>query len=138
MPFHRRISAWLPVLAWTVPTAQASLADIAATAERASPYLAAGLGLGCRFQVLPFQCMISVVLGLAGLPVEPTAQALLAEVAATPRRVPLMAAAAEPAGADAARAAAAGGKGAMPTATQASSGMTTTGMAVTLTERVAS
>jgi hypothetical protein len=46
--------------------------------------LTPGLGLGTRFQTLPFQWMIMVL----PLLVMPTAQALRADVAATPDRLP--------------------------------------------------
>src|SRR5258708_24373878 len=69
------------------PTAQASLAETAATPARSEP---AGPGLGTRFQVLPFQRRIRVFpLAFVKQLVQPTAQALLAEVAevaATPLR----------------------------------------------------
>jgi hypothetical protein len=65
-----------------VPTAHALSADFALTAARKSlpAWLWLGFGLGTRFHALPFQCRMTVLLE----PVEPTAQALLAEVAATP------------------------------------------------------
>jgi hypothetical protein len=52
VPFHRRIRDLL-----LEPTAQALLAEVAATADR----LPAGLGLGTCFQAVPFQCRISVL-----------------------------------------------------------------------------
>jgi hypothetical protein len=51
------------------------LAEVAVTLVK---YVAEGLGLGTRVQAVPFQCRIRVLV----LPMEPTAQALLAEVAA--------------------------------------------------------
>jgi hypothetical protein len=58
---------------------------MAATPER---LLSAGAGLGTRVQVLPFQCRIRVLGLLVKQLVQPTAQALLAEVAATPESSP--------------------------------------------------
>lgn len=55
------------------PTAQALVAEVAATAFRP-----ATVGLACRFQAVPFQCKVRLL-----LPTNPTAQALLAEVAVT-------------------------------------------------------
>jgi hypothetical protein len=82
LPFHRSIRAREPL----TPTVQALRAEIAATLLSLLP---AAPGLGTRFQAVPFQCTISV-LGLEKLPAEPTAQALLAEVAVTAERLPLM------------------------------------------------
>jgi hypothetical protein len=65
------------------PTAQAFLAEIASMPDRL--LARAGLGLATRFQVLPFQWTIRVP-----VPAEPTAQASLADVTATARRLPLM------------------------------------------------
>src|SRR5260370_35732395 len=45
-------------------------------------------GLGTCVQVAPFQCRIRVLVHLE--PEQPTAQALLADVSATPMRLPLM------------------------------------------------
>ena len=79
-PFHRKIRVLPPL----VPTAQALLADVAATPDK----LPAGAGLGTRFHAVPFHRTIS---GLGLLLVvqllQPTAQALLADVAATPDRL---------------------------------------------------
>jgi hypothetical protein len=74
VPFHRRIKVFPPA----VPTAQALLADVAATPAREPPD--PGDELGIRVQEVPFHRRIKV---LAPLPV-PTAQALAADVAATP------------------------------------------------------
>jgi hypothetical protein len=52
--------------------------EVAVTADRPMPD-----GLGTCFQLVPFQCRIS-----EPLVSEPTAQALLEEVAATPDRLP--------------------------------------------------
>ena len=50
-----------------------------------------GAGLGSRFQAVPFQCAIRLIEVLVKKPVPPTAQALLAEMAAMPLRRPLTA-----------------------------------------------
>ena len=74
LPFQCRIKgAPLPGWVEVSPTAQASRPEIAATLLR----LPARLGLGTLFHAVPFQCRIMV----RGPP--PTAQAFLAEVAAT-------------------------------------------------------
>jgi hypothetical protein len=78
LPFHRSIKV-VPVL--EEPTAQALVADVAATPASAAP--PAGLGLGTCFHAVPFQRRIKVL-----PPAVPTAQALLADVAATPAREP--------------------------------------------------
>jgi hypothetical protein len=82
LPFQCRIK---PVrdelLLTTSPTAQALLADVAATPKRL--LLAPGLGLDTRVHTLPFQRRISVL-----SPLVPAAQVLLAEVAATPESSP--------------------------------------------------
>src|SRR5215475_2979134 len=64
----------------TVPTAQASLSDTAATLSRMAP--GPGLGAGTGFHAVPSQCRISVLLKLSW----PTAQAFPSEVAATAAR----------------------------------------------------
>ena len=74
VPFQWTIRALPPA----APTAQALLADVAATPAREPPD--PGEGLGTRVQEVPFQRRIRV---LAPLPV-PTAQAFLPDVAATP------------------------------------------------------
>jgi hypothetical protein len=89
--------------------------------------------VGTRVHAVPFHRTIMVLTwsGLAALPVEPTAQALLVEVAATPSREPLTVKdAAGPTG----RGRAAAVTGATPATTPA----TSSGTARTLTERVAS
>src|SRR5262249_7078266 len=64
------------------PTAHALRADVAATPTR--KLLPAEAGLGTRRHAVPFQRMITVLpVRLVRVPTEPTAQALLAEVAAT-------------------------------------------------------
>jgi len=68
-----------------VPSAQASAAEVAATADRPLP-LDPGLGLGTFVQDVPFQCAIRVRLTPVPLKYDPTAQALAVEVAATPDR----------------------------------------------------
>src|SRR2546427_6020721 len=71
------------------PTAQAALAETAATPKRAAP--PAGLGLGPLVHPVPFHRAIRVVMTSPvplPLSVPPTAQALLADVAATPRSMP--------------------------------------------------
>ena len=77
----------ISVLPFAVPTAHALLDDVAATAAR---LLLAGTGLGSCVHTLPFQCLISAVpwLGSGTVLVVPTAQASLAEVAATPNSWP--------------------------------------------------
>ena len=84
VPFQCRIRVLMPPKPWkqfpVQPTAQALLAEVAATPNRAPPPF--GVGLGTCFQAVPFQCAITVVPG--GPSLAPTAQALLAEVAATP------------------------------------------------------
>ena len=85
VPFHRTISGLgLLEVQLVQPTAQALLADVAATPDRLLP---AGPGLGTVFQAVPFHRRIRVLPPL----VPPTAHALLAEVAATPLRLPLAA-----------------------------------------------
>src|SRR6266571_4409954 len=84
VPFHRSIRV---LAAPTSPTAQALVREVAATLKRAAP--PAGLGLGTLVHPVPFHRAIRVVMTSPGplpLSVPPTAQALLAEVAATPRR----------------------------------------------------
>ena len=71
------------VLLKSLPTAQALVADVAATPSRAS--VPEGLGLGTTSQALPFQCSIRVLL-VWGDPLTPTAQALLGDVAAAALR----------------------------------------------------
>ena len=66
-----------------VPTAQALVAEVAATPRRTG--CKPGLGLGMWDQVVPFQCMISAWSAETGC--APTAQALAAEVALTLNRV---------------------------------------------------
>src|SRR5215831_17258164 len=68
-----------------LPTAQALSAEEALTARRASPSGEGGFGLGMRLHRAPFQCSITVrTVTVAGTKEVPTAQAFLAEVAATP------------------------------------------------------
>jgi hypothetical protein len=50
-----------PLRSWRVPTAQTSVADLAATPDRVS--LDAGLGLATSDQALPFQCWTMVLSG---------------------------------------------------------------------------
>ena len=76
VPFDRRIK----VLAPLVPTAQALVADVAATLYRLLP---AGAGLATCFHAVPFHRSASVLVVVPVL-VPPTAQALVADVAATP------------------------------------------------------
>src|SRR5215831_11809485 len=86
LPFQCRARAWTVSLALAAaptmekPTAQASLAEVAPTPVRSS--LRPGLGLGARAHLVPFQCRIRVWSPVM-VPSSPTAQALLAEVAAT-------------------------------------------------------
>ena len=66
------------------PTAQALLADVAATLLRPLPNCPKdGLGLGTRCQAVPFQCRIKLVSGEVPWETAPTAQALRPEVTAT-------------------------------------------------------
>src|SRR6516162_319087 len=93
-PLRLRFGTWLQTVPFQCsirvlprkaePTAQALVAEVAATPDRVANV--PGLGLGTRVQAVPFQCTINVL----PLPSEPTAQALPAEVAATPDRAPLM------------------------------------------------
>src|SRR5690348_3577353 len=66
-----------------LPTAQALLAEVAATASRS--LVEPGAGLGTRVHLVPFQYRIRV-LWVVPVAERPTAQALLAEVATTPVR----------------------------------------------------
>src|SRR5690348_373148 len=86
VPFHRSIKV-LPVPDW--PTAQALPAETAATPDRAA--CPPGVGLDTLVHPAPFHRAIRVVMvSLAPTPlsVPPTAQALVAETAATPARMP--------------------------------------------------
>ena len=82
LPFQRKITVLVLVLVLVLaePTAQASLADVAVTPERAAS--APGLGLGTRVHAVPFHRTITVLPPVAP-PLAPTAQALRAETAAT-------------------------------------------------------
>src|SRR5262249_3448532 len=83
-PFQRSIRVLSLVAVAYVPTAHALLAEVAATALRpVSLTRPAGFGLGTRAHFVPFQCSIRVFGPLLAEKL-PTAQALLAEVAATP------------------------------------------------------
>src|SRR5215469_4915794 len=74
----------------SVPTAQALLAEVTATPKKVAPP-GTGFGLAIRLQVPPFQWLITLMLVPALCPLAPpTAQALLAEVAATPSRLPTL------------------------------------------------
>jgi hypothetical protein len=93
LPFHCKITVCglveLRKQSAVQPTAQALCAETAATLLR--ELFCPGLGLGTRFQVVPFQCKISVLIPpkpWKQFPAQPTAQALLAEVAATPNSAP--------------------------------------------------
>src|ERR1700731_4069464 len=68
----------------TIRACWPSAAGAAATPTRYSPWPGVGFGLRTCSQVVPFQCRIRVL----PLSVEPTAQALRAEAAATPARMP--------------------------------------------------
>src|SRR5262249_7079913 len=87
VPFQRTIKvaglklSRLPV--W--PPAQALGAEVTPTALSNPPDAMAGLGT--LFHAPPPQCSIKVA-GFPALPDRPTAQALRAEVAATPNRIP--------------------------------------------------
>src|SRR5260370_40499935 len=88
LPSHRRIRLMPgPHPQLMSPTAQALLADVAATPKRKSarPLLASGLGLGTRVHAVPFQ-RTTRDLTLVPAVKEPTAQAVLAAGAATPDR----------------------------------------------------
>ena len=80
----RVLKARLPGTLW-LPTAQASPAESDLTPSRW--FWALTLGLGTMLQALPFQRSVRVRLPLLEL-VNPTAQALLAEVASTSRSSP--------------------------------------------------
>jgi hypothetical protein len=82
VPFQWRITTSPPAL--SVPTAHAFFVEDAATPVRESQVAQKGLGLETRAQVLPFQCRISVLIAPLTSS-SPTAQMLLAEVAATPK-----------------------------------------------------
>ena len=58
VPFHRTIRMLEPLPLLLLPTAQALVAEVAATPERLASV--PGLGLGTRFQVVPFHRSISV------------------------------------------------------------------------------
>jgi len=66
LPFQCRSSAWntfAPVPQpeiHRVPTAQASVPEVAVTADRAGNPEGSGFGLGTWVQAVPFQCRISV------------------------------------------------------------------------------
>ena len=86
-PFQRMVrvlKAQLPGTLW-LPTAQAFPAERVLTPSRW--FWALTLGLGTTLQALPFQRSVRVRLPLLEL-VNPTAQALLAEVASTSRSSP--------------------------------------------------
>ncbi len=72
-----------PVVTTMVPTAQALSGDEALTASRKSPSGAGGFGLGVRLHRAPFQCRITVWPVTELSMALPTAQAFVAEVAAT-------------------------------------------------------
>lgn len=88
VPFQCRIIRLhgLAVVLQFSPTAQALLGEVAATSDRLLPV--PGLGLGTCDHVVPFQCRVSVSVLPQPLLVheKPTAQALLREVAVTPKR----------------------------------------------------
>src|SRR5262250_1919250 len=79
------ISVLSSELARYLPTAQAFVAEVAATPNRLVSDV--GLGLGVLFQAWPFQCRAMVA--PAPLPVlnSPTVQTFVADVAATPLRI---------------------------------------------------
>jgi len=83
LPFQWAISVCKlaqPVVVHVLPTAQASLEEVAATPERGS--LEPGSGLATRDHVVPFQCSISgTQVPVVVLQADPTAQALPAEEA---------------------------------------------------------
>src|SRR5215467_9414719 len=84
-PFQCRIRVWKAMPLEYSPAAQTSPAEVTATLVRKLLWDALpGLGLGTRFQAVPFQCRIRV---WKAVPSEysPTAHALPAELAATPR-----------------------------------------------------
>ena len=82
MPFHRRIRVWLTLLlGLLLPTAQALTGEPMATPLSWS--LLPGLGLATRVHVVPFHRRIRVLMFVPG-PEKPTAQASVAEPAATP------------------------------------------------------
>src|SRR6266702_4238344 len=84
LPFQCSVSVlWLLFACWTSPTAQALVAESATGAARAL-ILDPGLGLGVTAHWDPFQCRIKVVVGPTSPSAVPTAQAELAESAATP------------------------------------------------------
>jgi hypothetical protein len=84
VPFQCRIRVSVPPLVNRKPTAQAFVAEVAAT-PLSSP-LPTGFGLRTCFQEVPFQRSIRVAFPVDSLKVDPTAQAFAAEVAATPSR----------------------------------------------------
>jgi hypothetical protein len=78
VPFHRRIRVLLQLLVH--PTAQALVAEVAATPNRSLP--PTGFGLGTCAHAVPFHRSMSVW----APPMLPTAHAFAAETAATPER----------------------------------------------------
>src|SRR5215475_11547209 len=88
VPFQCRISVRSVVpAAERLPTAHALVVEVALTPRNTLGFPAPpGLGLATRAHDLPFQCKITV---RALLPLEPTAQAFLVEVAATELRMSL-------------------------------------------------
>jgi transcriptional regulator with XRE-family HTH domain len=86
LPFQRATMVLVLPLAWMAePTAHALLADVAATPLNRRN-LPEGSGVGTLRQFLPFHRRIRVFVGPSPLPVAPTAQARLADTAATPLR----------------------------------------------------
>src|SRR5437763_7484883 len=85
VPFQRRVRVWNALLVLVTPTAHALVADEAPT-PNSSLSLGPGLGVCCGTQEVPSQCRMSVVRMPALSRLVPTAQALLAEVKATPDR----------------------------------------------------
>src|SRR5437773_1708165 len=76
--------AWPTMVVLNLPTAQALVAEVAATADR--EVMVPGLGADTCFQAVPFQRRIRPWSPRL-VPNLPTAQALLAEVAVTPVRL---------------------------------------------------
>jgi hypothetical protein len=85
-PFHRRISV-VPASS-LIPTAQALRADTAATPNRKCTCLFAPAGIPTRRHAEPFQCRICGVSSPLSHLLQPTAQMLRADTAATPNSGP--------------------------------------------------
>src|SRR5262249_23998826 len=87
VPFQRRIRVFAsPLPLPKPPTAQALAAEVAVMPLRPADPGVPGLGLGTCFHAVPFQCRIKIFAPEPKGLNSPKAQALVAEVAATPKR----------------------------------------------------